>query len=177
MPSVVLLLGGECTGKSALAEALALSTGGVIVPEYLREFVEAAGRTPQREDQAQILESQQRRLSLAIATARPSDLIICDPAPLMTAVYSIQYFDDDTLLEGALEFEREIPAKQVMTVWCAPDIPWSGDGLHRDGPAARAATHDIIERFVLPTVAQDPVIYVSGPTGQRVQSVLSALNS
>lgn len=177
MPSVVLLLGGECTGKSALADALALASGGIVVPEYLREFVEAAGRTPKREDQAQILESQQRRLSQAISTARSSDLVICDPAPLMTAVYSIQYFDDDSLLEGALERESELPAKQVLRVWCAPDIPWSGDGLHRDGPAARAATHDIIERFVLPTVAEDPVIFVSGSTGQRVQSVLSALNS
>ena len=177
MPSVVLLLGGECTGKSALADALALASGGVVVPEYLREFVEAAGRTPQRVEQAQILESQQRRLSQAIATARASDLLICDPAPLMTAVYSVQYFDDETLLKAAVKVENDLPARQVTRVWCAPDIPWSGDGLHRDGPAARAATHDIIERFALPAVAEDPVVYASGSTGQRVETVLSALNS
>ncbi len=176
MTSVLLLLGGECTGKSALADALAQATGGFVVPEYLREFVEATGRTPQRAEQAQILESQQHRLSSAIATARPSNLVICDPAPLMTAVYSVQYFGDETLLEGAVEFEHDLPARRVTRVWCAPDIPWSEDGIHRDGPAARAATHDIIERFVLPTVAANPVVYVSGSTGQRVETVLRALN-
>jgi nicotinamide riboside kinase len=40
----VAILGAESTGKSTLAEALAMYYDTVWVPEYLREFVEVQGR-------------------------------------------------------------------------------------------------------------------------------------
>ncbi len=44
----------------------------------------------------------------ALDTARAGgvDLVVCDPAPLMTAVYSVQYFADDSLLDQALVSDR-----------------------------------------------------------------------
>ena len=55
-------------------------------------------------------------------------------SPLMTAIYSIHYFDDRSLLDEALAHQRSYPA----TLVCDTDLPWIADGLIRDSEAVRA---------------------------------------
>lgn len=177
MTSAVLLLGGECTGKTALAQALALALGDQIatrpvsvVPEALREFTLRANRPPFRNEQEGVWK-QQSQLLLDAKRASPDEgLVICDPAPLMTAVYSVQYFDDDSLILRALEATD--PAD--VTVVCSPDIPWEPDGIQRDGPQARQRTHDLLEALFLPRLRNE-VIVASGSVDERVSTVLSRL--
>ncbi len=172
MATVIELLGGECTGKSALAGALASSLHARVVPEQLREFVDRHSRTPTQDEQAAIFQAQRAALAKALEASRSGDLVVNDPAALMTAVYSIQYFDDDSLLQIALESTNGTD----LFVWCQPDIPWAGDGLHRDGPEARQRTHRIIEQRIVPVLTRTQLLVVDGPLSERLEAVRSALD-
>lgn len=127
---IIALLGAECTGKSTLAEALAREFGAALVSEYLREWCDREGRTPQRHEQAAIAAEQSARIRAAAGT---SCLVICDTTPLITALCSEHYFDDRTLTAQALGFQRGCD----LTLLCAPDLPWEADGFLRDGPGVR----------------------------------------
>ena len=132
MSRLIALLGAECTGKSTLAEALASEFNAGLVTEYLREWCDAHGRTPQQHEQAHIAAEQAARIERA---AREHALVICDTTPLITALCSEHYFSDGSLTAGALAFQRRCE----LTLLCAPDLPWEADGFLRDGPGVRAA--------------------------------------
>lgn len=131
MSRLVALLGAECTGKSTLAEALAGHFKAGLVSEYLREWCDAHGRTPQQHEQAHIAAEQAARIE---AAACRNELVFCDTTPLITALCSQHYFGDDALLADALSFQRRCD----LTLLCAPDLPWAADGFLRDGPQVRA---------------------------------------
>lgn len=126
---VVALLGAECTGKSSLGVALAAALGGSYVAEYLREWCNTQGRTPQQHEQAAIATEQARRIDAA-----PGPWVFADTTPLITALCSQHYFNDDSLLPAAIAFQRRC---QVHLL-CAPDLPWEADGVQRDGPEVRS---------------------------------------
>ena len=133
---VIALLGAESTGKTTLAETLAqaLRAAGrrvAVVPEYLREFCHAAGRTPRTDEQAGIAAEQTRRIDAAAAT---HELVIADTTALMIAVYSDQVFGDTTLYATAEAAHR---AGVDLSLLTALDLPWQADGLQRDGPQVR----------------------------------------
>jgi NadR type nicotinamide-nucleotide adenylyltransferase len=128
---LVTLLGAECTGKSTLAPALAKHFNAGLVTEYLREWCAAHGRTPRQHEQAHIAAEQAARIE---AAARQHELVICDTTPLITALCSQHYFNDDALLADALAFQRRCD----LILLCAPDLPWEADGFLRDGPEVRA---------------------------------------
>jgi len=131
MPRLITLLGAECTGKSTLAPALARHFNAGLVTEYLREWCAAHGRTPQQHEQAHIAAEQAARID---AAAQQHELVICDTTPLITALCSQHYFNDDALLADALAFQRRCD----LTLLCAPDLPWEADGFLRDGPEVRS---------------------------------------
>ena len=137
------LIGAECTGKSSVAAALAGGLGAIHVPEALRAFVETRGRVPRAEDQAGIL-SEQRASMLMAERDHPDSLIVCDPLPLMTAIYSLAYFEDGSLLESALDDARGYD----LLWWCRPDLPWTPDGDQRDGEERRTQVDELIEQIV-----------------------------
>ena len=131
MSRIVALLGAECTGKSTLAESLTAHFSAGLVPEYLREWCDAHGRTPQQHEQAHIAAEQAARIE---AAAAKHSLVVCDTTPLITALCSQHYFNDDTLLAEAVAFQHRCE----LTLLCAPDLPWQPDGIQRDGPEVRA---------------------------------------
>jgi nicotinamide riboside kinase len=137
------LIGGEGTGKSTLALALARALPACVVDESLRAFVAREGRTPRRDEQAALMREQAAREE-AMAGTCPHPALVADPAPLMTAVYSVLYFDDDSLVAPAV---RQA-AGYDLVAWCRPDVPWADDGIQRDGDGHRAAADTIIARLV-----------------------------
>ena len=139
------------------------------MPEVLRDFVARTGRTPSREEQHGIWLEQS--LALAEQCEGHEGLVICDPAPLMTAVYSVQYFDDDSLMPAALEATDQAD----LVAWCFPDVPWEPDGVMRDGPQARKRTHEIIESLVVPELTRASVIPVFGDLAHRVEQLSAYL--
>ena len=167
-PRRIGLIGAECTGKSSLAHALADELPAVVAPEYLRGFVDQHGRTPRQDEQYLILWNQSRaEEEAARATTLPT--LIADPAPLMTAIYSLAYFDDSSLLEAGITHARGYD----LLVWCDDDLPWVADGQQRDGQAQRTRVHGVIRDVVTGHMAAQglSVVTVSGDLRQRIKAV------
>jgi NadR type nicotinamide-nucleotide adenylyltransferase len=164
-PLRVAILGPESSGKSTLAETLAMRHQTLWVPEYLREFVDTEGRVPVATDQFHIAATQRDREDAA--APRANKYLFCDTAPLMTAIYSRHYFGgiDDQLAPLA---DRH-PQNYAMTLVASPDIPWVADGLQRDSEEVTA----IIYRMLLDELAARgiPYLLVSGELDQRLSWV------
>ncbi len=163
----IAILGAESSGKSTLAERLAAHYGTVWVPEYLREFVDTHGRVPFESDQYPIACTQRAREDEAAAHA--TRFLFCDTTPLMTALYSRQYWGrvDPQLarLDGRHDYAR--------TLVTAPDSPWEPDGLQRESEEVRQKVH----RMLLATLEARAIPYVllEGSLQQRLARVESLL--
>ncbi len=168
---LISVVGGESTGKSSLAAALGARLPAVVVSEFLRSWVESRGRVPLPAEQAEVMaahrESEVSALAQAGRTGRP--WVVSDSGPLMTAVYSIQYYGDDSLLPLALEWT----ACSEKVVWCQDDFPWQPDP-QRDGAEARATSQEILGA-VFAGNPQLPVLAVAGPFDERVETVVRAV--
>ena len=172
MSLVVALVGAESTGKTMLAQSLAGSFAAqghrvTVVPEYLREFCDAQGRTPRRHEQAHIADEQTRRIALA---ARTHDLVIADTTALMIAVYSETVFGDTGLYAGAERAHREGCGLTLLT---ALDLPWRADGLQRDGPHVREPVDARVRAALARSAVDFSVVFGSGDA--RLQAALTAV--
>ncbi|WP_119155740.1 AAA family ATPase [Caldimonas tepidiphila] len=168
---VVALLGAESTGKTTLALALATDLRAAgrdvgVVPEYLREFCDAAGRTPRPDEQTAIAAEQTRRIAEA---ASRHELVIADTTALMTAVYSDHLFGDASLIPGALQAH----AGCALTLLTGLDLPWQADGLQRDGPQVRAPVDARIRALLQQGGLPFSVVYGRGEA--RVRHAMRAL--
>jgi nicotinamide riboside kinase len=172
MPAfVIVLLGAESTGKTTLALQLrqALGDGArsvACVPEYLREFCDAHGRTPRCDEQRHIADTQTHRITEA---ARNHDIVVADTTALTIAVYSEQVFGDIGLYP-ATEAEH---AAYDLTLLCALDLPWRADGLQRDGPQVR----EPVDALLRAALGRAGVAYsvVSGLGATRLENALACV--
>lgn len=165
------LVGGESTGKSTLAAALGESLPAVVVDETLRQFVVDRGRVPTADEQHLVMTTQIDREAEAqrVAGAAGRSWVVSDGGALMTAVYSIVYYRDDSLLEAALAHHRNC----ALTVLCDTDFAWQSDQGQRDGPQAR----DEAQRVLIGLSAEQglPFLTASGPVDDRVAQVMATL--
>lgn len=170
---VIALLGAESTGKSDLADALARRLRRVqpctAVPEYLREWCDTHGRTPDPREQHHIAAEQQRRIEAALALA-PDMLVVADTTPLMTAVYSEFVFQDHGLYGAALHWQQQAVGLTLVT---ALDLPWLPDGLQRDGPQVREPVDALIRAALASAGIAYGVVHGDGP--RRVEAALRAV--
>lgn len=151
-----------------MATALAQALDAVLVPEYLRTFVQQHGRVPTADEQAVILRRQMDLEADAVqrVTQAGKTGIVCDTAPLMTAVYSAHYFGDTSLLPEALAHHTHY----THTLLLEPDFPWQADPGQRDGGAAREAVHRRLR-----TLLADAAIAHTRITGTQAQRLHHAL--
>jgi nicotinamide riboside kinase len=169
---VVAIVGAESTGKTALAQALAQriteDTGlrATWVPEQLRLWCDREGRTPRPDEQASIAALQ--RAAVEAATA-DHDVVLADTTPLMTAVYSLHLFQDNSLTAEALVWQKNC----TLTLLTALDLPWVADGLQRDGPHVRAPIDTLVRSLLIGQGLNWSL--VSGQGEARVQQALDAL--
>lgn len=168
MPELISVVGGECTGKSSLAAALGVRLPAVVVSEFLRDWVDQQGRVPLPAEQAAVMTAHRASELSAFRQADRTglDWVVSDSGPLMTAVYSIQYYDDDSLLPRALEWT----ARSDRVVWCQDDFPWQPDA-QRDGSHARSTSQQILAAIFAEHPGL-PMLAVDGPFDERVETVL-----
>ena len=168
------LVGGECTGKSTIAEALAMQLTGLIAREVLREFVAKHDRVPEQGEQRRIMLEQIGRED-ALARSPGTRAVIGDPAAAMTAVYSDVYYGDSTLVPEAVEHAT----RYDLVLWCRPDLPWIPDPGQRDGPEYRALVDGRIDRLVSESLLPSGirVLELSGGRASRLAAAVGALAS
>ena len=171
-PLRVAILGTESSGKSTLAAALAARYNTLWVPEYLREFVDTAGRVPQADDQFPIAATQAARedAAAAVAAEMGGRFLFCDTTPLMTAVYSELLFGDTSLYPFALAHQRCYD----LHLLTALDLPWVPDGIMRDGAHVRGPV-DALLRNALQRGGMTFEV-VAGTHGARVHAALAAID-
>ena len=165
----VALLGGESSGKTTLARALADALHTLWVPEYGRVLWEQLRRTLTPEELVQVGLTQVawEHEHAARAAAQGARWLVCDTTPLTTLQYCLADHVD------APQELQELAARPYdLTVLCEPDFDFVQDGCRRDDDWRRAQ-HDwtvaqLAVRGVTPLVVQ-------GPVAQRLAQVLAAV--
>ncbi len=169
---IIAIIGAESTGKTTLAQALAeqlrTDTGLRVacVPEHLRAWCEAQGRTPRRDEQEGIAKAQEEAIDTAAAS---HDLVIADTTSLMTAIYSRLIFDDHSLIATAIAYQRQMAISLVTRC----DIPWVADGLQRDGPQVQAPVTAQLRQLLIEHAL--PWAVISGQGAQRLDAARDAV--
>ena len=170
---VVALLGAESTGKTTLAREIGavLAARGSrveVVPEVLREFCDAHGRTPRRDEQEAIAAAQSARIEAAAGRA---EVVVADTTALMIAIYSELVFGDTSRYATALAAQRRID----LTLVTALDLPWQADGLQRDGPHVR----EPVEALLRAALARATIAatMIAGVGAARLDAALRAIDA
>lgn len=170
-PHLIALLGAESTGKTTLARELsrilaARGLDAVMVPEALRLFCDAMGRTPLPHEQAGIANEQTRLIRQAQGAHR---IVLADTTALMPAIYSDLLFHDTSLYAQAEQDHRQAS----MTLLTSLDLAWIPDGHQRDGPHVREPV-DALIRAALHRIGQSYAV-IAGQGISRVQHALTAI--
>ena len=168
-PIRIALLGAESTGKTSLCEGItqALRAQGLevtAVPETLREWCDANGRTPQAHEQAAIAQQHAERI-FSISKG----WVIADTSPLMTAIYSDYIFQDKSLYAQALQQQAQFDLTLVMGL----DVAWAPDGLQRDGAHVREPVDNLLRQAL--QSAQLPFKVIYGKSDTRLSAALMAI--
>lgn len=121
----IALLGGESTGKSSLALALAKTLGTRHAAEYGRELWEEQGGVLAYDDLLRIGRTQvAREQALAGQCQR---YLVCDTTPLTTLFYCRELFG-----RAEAELEHLAERRYQHLFLCADDFPFVQDGTRQD---------------------------------------------
>lgn len=161
----VCVLGGESSGKTTLAQALARHFDTAWVAEYGRELWESQDGVLAYDDLLKIGREQLQREAAAAGQARR--WLFCDTSPLTTYFYCIEMFGraEAALLELAGH-------GYDLVVLCAPDFPFIQDGTRRDD-SFRLRQHawyqaELARRGIA-------FVHVAGSVDERVRQVAQVL--
>ena len=161
------LLGGESSGKTTLAQALAAHLQTAWVPEYGRALWERVRHTL---DVDQLLHVARRQIELEDdAALQHGGWIVCDTTPLTTLQYCLHDHG-----QAPAELHAMACRAYDLTVVCAPDFDFVQDGARRDD-AFRVAQHD----WTLARLHEQGVPFVTagGSIAARLAQVMQALQA
>jgi NadR type nicotinamide-nucleotide adenylyltransferase len=121
----IVLTGGECSGKTTLARALAEHYDTVWVPEAAREAAVAKAGPLGPEDVAPIARAHLAASDAALreATRRERPAVFFDQDLLSTVVYARHYYGSCPPWIERLAAER----LGDLYLLCPPDLPWTPD--------------------------------------------------
>ena len=165
MTRLIAIVGPECTGKTALARALADRFGVAYVGEYARDYL--AGRLDyESEDVAAIAREQMALEARALATA--ASPVILDTDLLVVRVWwEEKYGPSPGWLRQA--FAAQAPRRYLLT---APDLPWEPDPL-RESPFDRERLFEVYRAALVAENLRFDV--VRGTGAARLRCALAAL--
>jgi HTH-type transcriptional regulator, transcriptional repressor of NAD biosynthesis genes len=165
----IALMGGESSGKTSLAVALAEHLDTVWVPEYGRQRWEELRETLSVDELVAVGRRQVALEDEAVAEAAHAGRrwVVCDTTPLTTLQYCL--YDHGT---APPELHALAGRAYHLTAVCNPDFDFVQDGCRRDDHF-RAEQH----AWTLAQLRQRGVAFVvvSGSVRERVQQVLQAL--
>ena len=143
------IIGPESTGKSTLASYLAHRYGGVLVPEYAREYMEkrACSSAYTYEDVVNIAQQQVQQLQNCIhggiTEGYRSNVVFFDTELIITKVWFLYKFGK------CPEFVEKALHDYPMDVYllCYPDMEWEPDPV-RENPDIREYLFEWYEKEI-----------------------------
>ena len=162
----IAITGPESSGKTTLAEQLALQTNGTWIPEYAREFLEQLNRPYTQND---------------LDTIAKGQLEAWKNAPVST----IQFFDTDmTVMKVWSDFKFGncspfiLEALNLQTFdhyfLCQPDIEWEEDPL-REHPEQR---EELFELYLKELTKRNlPFTIIGGTHEERMKMCLKVVST
>lgn len=159
------ILGGESTGKSTLASALAEALDTCCTEEYGRTLWQQQGGRLKYEDMLTVAQTQLEHEDLLALSAR--DWLLCDTTPMTTLFYSQQWFGK---VDPTLRLLSETPYD--CTLLCADDFEFVQDGTRQDAGFRR-----LQNRWYSANLERRGISFlvVQGSVTQRMQQVLAHL--
>lgn len=161
------LLGGESSGKTTLAQALAERLQTTWVPEYGRERWEQIGGVLSVDELVHVAQVQVQR---EIDTAQTANgWLVCDTSPLTTLQYCL--LDHG---QAPAELQRLAERPYDLAVLCDGDFGFVQDGTRRDAAfrtEQQARTVEALTRLGCRSIT------VRGSVEQRIAQVLAALSA
>lgn len=164
----VVITGPESTGKTTLSNELAAKTGGLIVPEYARCFIEKLDRPYTYEDVEYIAREQIKLRNEYFAHV--SDWVFFDTDLIITRVWF-----EEVYKKVPDWFEKEIQ-KNVIDLYllCSTDPPWTKDPVRENGGERRLY---LFHRYEQELKKYDfPFYVVTGLGKQRFRNALKGLD-
>lgn len=171
-PRRIALMGGESSGKTTLAKALAERLQTAWVPEYGRQRWEELRETLSVAELVEVARVQHAWEDEALPRANPATggWLVCDTTALTTLQYCLH---DHGTAPPELQARAAEP-RYALVVVCEPDFDFVQDGCRRDD-AFRHAQHAWTLRRL--AALGQPVLPVRGPVAARLQQVLDALQA
>lgn len=164
----VVVIGPECTGKSALSEFLANHFKTEWVPEYARGYLDNLVRPYSQHDLTTIAHGQLRLEDKSMLHS--NKVMICDTNLYVLKVWSeFKYGNCDPEI---LDLIRK--RKYDLYLLTYIDIPWEADPL-REHPHKRQQLHDIyLSEMKNQSV---PFVEIKGDRSTRQQTAITAVNN
>ena len=163
----ICFLGGESSGKTTLAAALAEKTKTKWVPEYGRELWEKQDGKLAFSDMLRIAETQCARED--DLTEQANRWLFCDTSPLTTLLYCKALFGS-----ASEELESHASRHYQAIFLCAPDIEFVHDGTRRDQQFRRYQhdwyLHELRKRSIKFSL-------LSGSLDVRIATVVACIES
>lgn len=165
MTRILSIVGPECTGKTALARALAEHLGVGYVREYARDYL--AGRTGYEPADVEAIARGQMALEADALAADESPVILDTDLLVVRVWWEEKYGPLPDWLRRA--FAAQARRRYLLT---APDLPWEPDPL-RESPFDRERLFEIYRA----TLAAEKLSFdvVRGTGAARLRCALAAL--
>jgi HTH-type transcriptional regulator, transcriptional repressor of NAD biosynthesis genes len=165
----IALLGGESSGKTTLARALAAQLGTLWVPEYGRVLWEQLRTTLDPEQLVHVARTQLawEQEHAARALAAGARWLVCDTTPLTTLQYCLHDHG-----RAPAELHGLAARRYALTVLCTPDFAFVQDGCRRDEAFTQAQHAWTLARLAEQGVAP---LLAHGSVHERVAQVLGRL--
>jgi HTH-type transcriptional regulator, transcriptional repressor of NAD biosynthesis genes len=161
----MVLLGGESSGKTTLAQALAKALDTQWVPEYGRELWEKKNGQLSQDDLVAIAHEQCGREDAMVMHCGP--WLVCDTSALTTLGYSLWMFGQHDPVIAALAKRH-----YSLTILCSGDFEFVQDGTRRDADFQTRQHQWYLQQL---TEQQTDFVEVKGSLEARVSAVLSAI--
>jgi NadR type nicotinamide-nucleotide adenylyltransferase len=164
----IAITGPESTGKSTLAEALAMHYNSVFVPEFARDYIEKLERDYDFSDILVIAQGQLKQEQEFAGKA--SGFLFCDTELLVTRIWSWhRYGKTHEWIDNQINNKR-----YDLYLLCNIDLPWEYDP-QREHPHLREYFFNWYHKELISLDV--PFVIISGTAEERLFNAIKAINN
>jgi NadR type nicotinamide-nucleotide adenylyltransferase len=166
----IVIIGGESTGKTTLANALSVHYGATWIPEFARTYLTNLNRPYEEKDLLNIAQGQVQ--AMKDSQAIPTEIVFYD-----TDLRVIQVWSEDKYQRCDAFILKQIAQTKIDAfIITSPDIEWTFDPL-REHPLPSQRTYFFTWYLELVLSSQIPFCVVKGSHDQRMQQACLFLES